>query len=336
MRTFAVVVLFLAVPSPPASAQSFDAVGTRAAGMSGAFVAVADDASAVYWNPGGLAAGAYFSLLLDRTEASTSPEGQPSAGSRSAFLLSLSAPALGISYYRLRATSLNPPDLTVPPALGRPVAGPGEIRLQTLVTHHAGATLVQSITDGVAVGASLKLIRGIAASAFVDDRDRDALLGEGAGLLGRATNKFDADVGVMATAGRFRLGLTVRNLVEPEFETANGDRPIVLERQARAGLAVIPVQDWVVAADFDLVRTRGPLGDVRDAAFGAEGRVTRRAFARAGLRFNTLGAEPAGRAPSASIGASYALRGSILVDAQVTAGSERSARGWGVAARFVY
>ncbi len=34
-----------------ASAQGFEAVGTRALGMGGAFVAVADDASAVYWNP---------------------------------------------------------------------------------------------------------------------------------------------------------------------------------------------------------------------------------------------------------------------------------------------
>ena len=40
----------------PAGAQTFEAVGTRAAGMAGAFVAVADDASAAYWNPAGFAA----------------------------------------------------------------------------------------------------------------------------------------------------------------------------------------------------------------------------------------------------------------------------------------
>jgi long-chain fatty acid transport protein len=39
------------------TAQSFAAVGTRAAGMGGAFVGVADDASAIYWNPAGLAVG---------------------------------------------------------------------------------------------------------------------------------------------------------------------------------------------------------------------------------------------------------------------------------------
>jgi hypothetical protein len=335
MRKAAAVMLFITGTSQAAAAQSFDAVGTRAAGMSGAFVAVADDASAVYWNPGGLASGAYFSLLLDRTEAQADPDDELSAGSRSAFLLSLSAPALGISYYRLRATSLNPPDLTAPAELGRNIPGTGEVHLRTLITHHAGATVVQSITDSVSVGATLKLVRGIAASAFVSGDDREGLLGEGAGLTGRATNKFDTDVGVMASSGRLRVGLTVRNLTEPDFETASGEGPIVLERQARAGIALSPTQGWVVAADVDLLRTTGPFGDVRDAAFGTEGRVTRRGFVRAGARFNTLRAA-AGRTPSASIGGSYAARGSIMLDAHVTTGSERSARGWGVAARFVY
>ena len=49
----------------PARAQDFEAVGTRALGMAGAFVAVADDATAAYWNPAGLAKGAVVSLVLD-------------------------------------------------------------------------------------------------------------------------------------------------------------------------------------------------------------------------------------------------------------------------------
>ena len=42
----------------PASAQHvFESVGERALGMGGAFVAVADDATAVHWNPAGLVTG---------------------------------------------------------------------------------------------------------------------------------------------------------------------------------------------------------------------------------------------------------------------------------------
>ena len=40
-------------------------VGTRAAGMAGAFVAVADDATAVYWNPAGVGTGAIVSAVFD-------------------------------------------------------------------------------------------------------------------------------------------------------------------------------------------------------------------------------------------------------------------------------
>src|SRR3712207_3061639 len=90
--------LLLLLAHVPAAAQTFDGPGTRAQGMA-AFVAVADDASAVYWNPGGLASGAYFSLVLDRTDAETGAAGDR-AGSRSSWLLALSAPAVGLSYYR--------------------------------------------------------------------------------------------------------------------------------------------------------------------------------------------------------------------------------------------
>ena len=63
--------------------------------MGGAFVAVADDASAVYWNPAGLATGSYFSLLLDWKSAKTAPDDLDiGAGSTSAGVIALSMPAL--------------------------------------------------------------------------------------------------------------------------------------------------------------------------------------------------------------------------------------------------
>ena len=131
-----------------ASAQSFDPVTTRAAGMAGAFVAVTDDASAVYWNPAALASGALFSLLIDRTsaEATLDEPADSRGGSRSGTTLALSTPPFGLAYYRLRSSWISPSPT------------PGMSVSETLITHHTGATLVHSLAGGLSVGATLKLV----------------------------------------------------------------------------------------------------------------------------------------------------------------------------------
>ena len=310
-----------------AGAQTFDTVGTRAAGMGGAFVAVADDSSAAYWNPAAFAAGNLFTMVLDRRTVKVNPGSPEGAGSGSGLLVSLGMPALGLSYYRLRSTILTPV------ADGRRAIAVDELRLDRLMTHHSGATLVQSIAPGVAVGATLKLVRGVASSTIVPDGDRDALLGGATELSGKGSTKFDADIGMMATRRGLKVGLTVRNLSQPEFRTGgDGGGALSLRRQARAGIAVTPSDGWVVAADLDLTRTRDSLGDERSFAAGSERRLGRKAFVRGGLRLNTAGP----RNPAVAAGGSYAVAGSLLLDAQVTGGSDRAQRGWGVAARFVY
>src|SRR5689334_1293811 len=47
----------LAFPRGASAQEVAETVGSRALGMGGAFVAVSDDAMAVYWNPAGLASG---------------------------------------------------------------------------------------------------------------------------------------------------------------------------------------------------------------------------------------------------------------------------------------
>jgi hypothetical protein len=327
MRLLCAALVALASPAL-AGAQAFETVGTRAAGMGGAFVAVADDASAAYWNPAGFAAGSFFSLVLDRATAKSDPSGEP-AGSRSGLLIALGAPPIGLSYYRLRNTDLVPGPL---PAAADDDPRAGEVRLDTLITHHTGATVLQSIVPGVAVGATLKLVRGSASSVVQPEGDRDALLEDGSDLTGKASTKFDTDLGVMASAGRIKAGLTVRNVTEPDFETAGGGSVLKLERQARAGIALMPIAGLLVAADMDLTRTAGPLGAVRNLAAGAEARVARKHYVRGGVRLNTAGE----RATAVTVGASYAATSALLVETQITAGSVRAPRGWGISARFGY
>src|SRR5215213_6797560 len=88
--------LFAFAAAGPAHAQADPPVGVRAAGMGGAFTAVADDGSAVFWNPAGLATGSFFSLIVDRNTLDT----------RSATLIALGTPPLGLSYYRTAARDL--------------------------------------------------------------------------------------------------------------------------------------------------------------------------------------------------------------------------------------
>jgi F plasmid transfer operon, TraF, protein len=327
IRQFFLFVFASALMPSLAATQGFEVIGTRAAGMGGAFVAVTDDASAVYWNPGALASGAYFSLLLDWNEAKATRDNDPAlgAGTQSGTLFSIAALPVGVSYYRLRDSNV------------RPASG-GNLRLDTLITHHAGVTFVQSLGDRMSVGGTVKLVRGIAATDLrpPDGRDADDLLDDADDLVGHASNKFDADLGVLVALGTFRAGLTVRNVSEPEFEVAGSSETLRLERQARAGISLVAATGLLVAFDADLIRTPGPLGDVRNIALGAEARVVRRGFVRVGVRANTVDDQPAGRAPVFSLGGSYAVFGSLLVDGQFTGGSEAGGPGWGLAARIVF
>jgi hypothetical protein len=209
-----------------------------------------------------------------------------------------------------------------------------ELQLDTLVTHHGGASLVQSLWTGVSIGTTLKFVRGIAASNTVAvGTAQEALDSEAAELFGRATNKFDLDVGLMVAGGPLKVGLTVRNVLEPGFLAAGEQKELVLERQARAGLSYAISANWLAAADFDLNRTPDAFGDRRDIALGTEGRLASRVFVRAGAAFDTVGGDDR---RAFSFGGSYAARASVFIDGHYTTGSDTAGHQWGLATRFVF
>lgn len=336
MRVFAAFLVCAVVAPATVTAQPFDVIGTKAAGMGGAFVAVADDASAVYWNPGGLAAGAYFSLVLDGGIRHSVPDLGVRGAEHSSFLVAVSMPALALSYYRLESSFARPDSLLAPAdGVARILEGAMPIRVDTLTTHHAGITVVQSVLPTLAVGSTMKLVHGVVSSRFHDlataEEALDADLPQG-----RGTTKFDVDTGVMLTVGRLKSGLTVRNLLEPDFTTPEG-RILTLDRQVRAGVSYMAFGSLLAAADFDLVEVEDAFGDRRDAAFGVDLQLTRRAAVRGGLRFNTADDDPDVNDRRAyTTGGSFAVTGSVHVDGVVTFGGDQSGRGWGIAARFVY
>ena len=319
-----------------ANGQVFDVVGTRASGMGGAFVGVADDASAVYWNPAGLAAGSYFSLVLDGGEREAIPDVGPRGSKRSSFLVSATIPALGLSYYRLQQ-AFAVPDVLLPTEDDALFSPPTHLRVDTLVTHHAGVTVVQSILPAVAIGSTLKVVHGVASTQLGELGNVEAAL-DADPSDARGTTQIDMDFGVMATMGRLKAGVTVRNLREPGFTSTDG-RVITLDRQARAGVSYALLAGLTLASDFDLLESTDAFGERRDAAFGVEARLAQRAWVRSGYRLNTAGADglDEGRDRRAlTFGGTFAATASVMVDGLVISGGDHSGRGWGISARFVY
>ena len=301
--------------------------------MGGAFVAVADDASATYWNPAGLALGHMFSLVVDRKVTDLEPEGidDPSRHDR-ASLLTLGMPALGLTHYQLRTTAVTPVGTMLfrfPQGGETPVR---MVRLDKLTAYHTGVTLVQSIVQGVAIGTTLKVVHGDIASSIVPEGNRDERLDNAADLATEGTNKFDADIGIMAGGGRLKLGFTARNVTEPSFTITGTSDTMRLKRQMRAGVAVSVAEGWSVASDFDLTENGPVEARVRSWAAGTEGRVTRQFFVRSGFRLNTTGKAR----PTVSAGGSYAVRSAMFIDGQATWGGGNADRGWGISTRIVY
>jgi hypothetical protein len=323
-----------------ARGQTTDVVGVRAQGMGGAFTAVADDATATWWNPAGLAGGAYFNAIVELgTHQAPRTDPAPAFGPVPAWRtkarsVSVAFPALGLSYYRLRLSEIRPEISTGTDRGVRQDQGMTGVRLRSLVLNQIGATVGQSVGEHLVLGSTLKLVR---ASLGAEVRAPGAAsLDEAERLPADGETHSGLDIGAMAVFGRTRLGLTVRNVTEPEFGT--GLDAITLRRQARAGVALSSgtrgvIGSATVAVDADLTRTATALGDERRAAAGVEVWTPKRSVGvRGGLSANTLG----DRRSSFSGGLSAALRRGTYVEGEATGGADDSRRGWSLGLRVTF
>ncbi len=340
----------LALLAPSASAQIFESVGTRAQGMGGAFVAVADDATAVYWNPAGLATGAIFDVRLERSALETGlapPSSGPRGVSAGSTFVGLAIPSLGVSYYRLRLNDIQPlAGATAGPFRDRQNSRLDRAALGALFTDHLGVTFVQSIGGGIAVGGTVRWVHGSAAADVADTggQTADTLLDRARSLNGASSNAFDADLGVMGGWGAWRAGLVARNLHEAAFTVSgSGATTFALQRQVRAGVSVTPggsggsttsvVNGLTIAFDADLTRTATVSGDRRNVAAGVEQWVFgRRLGVRGGLRANTAGAARL----AATGGVSAAIRSGVLVEGEICRSRQDGDRSWSVAGRVTF
>ena len=323
-----------------ACAQPVDLVGTRASGMGGAFTAVADDATATWWNPAGMAGGAYFNALIEagrHSEPPTerTPAGDPQSASRAdTRSFAVAFPALGLSYYRLLVSEIQPQTSTGTTSAVRQEGGATEVRLRSMVMNQFGATVGQSLGSHLVVGSTFKLVSAGAAS-----QTQPAATGslDAASSIDASTETHvSLDIGAMASIGPARFGLTVRNVKQPEFRS--GTDAFTLSRQARAGVALSTGSRGVVgtatlAVDADLTKTTTVLGEERRVAAGGEVWLPTRTFGvRGGVSASTIGATRT----ALSAGASAAVKKGLYIDGEFTGGTDQGRRGWGVALRVTY
>src|SRR5687768_8543679 len=104
------VCLLIGASASTVSAQHvFESVGERALGMGGAFVAVADDATAVHWNPAGLVSGPAAGMTIGWHRfqfGNHKDEVRPGPVRRRANLTSLGTWPLGLAYGRFETSRL--------------------------------------------------------------------------------------------------------------------------------------------------------------------------------------------------------------------------------------
>jgi hypothetical protein len=285
----------------PVSAQIYETVGIRAQGMAGAFVAVADDSTLTWWNPAGLATGAFFSGSVERRT------GQGD-GDDSTLGVSFMVPSLGLSYYRLRVALPPAPSPTGSTTADRQDQGAGTTVLPSFILNQFGVTTGQSLGEYLVVASTVKLLRA------------DQFRG-------------DLDLGALMKVGSLRLGISAKNIAAPDL-TANGT-PVEHNRQVRIGAAYAPGPGagmaLIAAVDADLTVTGTAAGEARHVAGGAEIRAGRFGL-RGGVSVNTI----AEARPSFSAGASVAVQTGMFVDAHVTRGEDDAMKAWGFALRVTF
>lgn len=188
-------------------------VGVRAAAMGGAFTAVADDGTAPFWNPAGLASGAFVGLTLDVNALDR----------QSAQFVGLATPPLGVSYFRTTST--------VPDGSGRNGG------TESFVVHHGGVTLVQSIGDtGLTVGGTAGIVHGHGATAFA--ADVGVMLSGGLGKVGLTVHNVTApSLGGVTLERGVRAGVSV-----------HARQDLTVAADADFTTVASPVGDWREAA----------------------------------------------------------------------------------------
>lgn len=334
LRTLIVFAQFL-VPFAAAADTAFTVVGARANGLGGAFTAVADDSTAFYWNPAGVARRPFVRLgffggdafrdwgeMVNRLRSEV-PGDDSRLDPDRGWGVSTAFTVLGVAVSRFTHTSS--------------VLEGVSVRSRGLQTWDVAASFVHSLPpDDLVIGGNLRYIRGTAYSniepaAEIPPNDRNVrdLMDRAVASPGRTEAEPGVDLGILyQPADWIRLGVSARNLNRPTFHTENGEA-IYLERHGRAGVALFLPRDFLVAADVDISSRETSVldGGWREISTGVEKSwAEQRFFLRGGIRAEL--SEGGARRPGFSAGAGVNLAGAVLELAAVTSSGRKLGGVW--------
>ena len=326
IRCLAGVLLAVLAPSTAHAQIRFETVGARALGLSGAFVAVADDPTAVFWNPAALVHGAPAALTigLDRFQfRKQNGPPKPGGGESSSEYFAFGTWPLGLSYGHFHDGGIRQ-------------TGGAEMVAESLSIHQIGFSVLQTLVDWdirgeratVTGGAPIKYVRRTAGTAvFLADGTVEEAIDAARAQPGDTKNAIDVDAAVLADFGRIRAGLTLKNLTSPSFPTMAGSE-IRLPRLARLGLSAHPAAGVTLAIDVDLDTADPLVGHRQVIALGGETRLGARAALRGGVRWQPSGEHQ----PVGALGGSLCFRQGLWIDGYVAIGRSHD-QGFGIALR---
>lgn len=237
MRAMNIGILLLAVAASCIGA-AYGCVGARPLAMGGAFIGLADDANATYWNPAGLAQLEPAEISGTWTHTSSNRD--------------------KINYQEFASMVAG---LEMPRLGGRWAVGGSYVRDNTIL--NLGGAMVEDTEDWF--WASLAL-----------DTGKNGLVGLNIRKVDDSVDGYSvkSDVGLDAgylyrVSPRLSVGMLIQDLNTPRIKAA-GFAPLRRTQNWRAGLAFRPASDTVVTIDgYDLADN----GNALSARFGVEKRL---------------------------------------------------------------